>query len=144
MLDRRLNGEGRMTLKPEKRRQRSSRRRSRTFEIGSPGLSRTTSSGRPRVRRRRTRRPREFTSTGSAWHLLQAPAGQTEGARVYAERRGAGWQSHSVIEVVTDDIPFLVDSVAMALTRRGRDPRVRASDVEGPAGRQGRLLELLL
>jgi glutamate dehydrogenase len=31
-----------------------------------------------------------------------------------------GWQSkHSVIEIVTDDMPFLVDSVAMALTRQG-------------------------
>jgi glutamate dehydrogenase len=32
-----------------------------------------------------------------------------------------GWSSgHTVVEVVTDDMPFLVDSVTMALTRRGR------------------------
>ncbi len=32
-----------------------------------------------------------------------------------------GWSSgHTVVEVVTDDKPFLVDSVTMALTRRGR------------------------
>jgi glutamate dehydrogenase len=31
-----------------------------------------------------------------------------------------GWSSgHTVVEVVTDDMPFLVDSVTMALTRRG-------------------------
>jgi glutamate dehydrogenase len=31
-----------------------------------------------------------------------------------------GWQSpHTVVELVVDDMPFLVDSVAMALTRRG-------------------------
>jgi glutamate dehydrogenase len=32
-----------------------------------------------------------------------------------------GWSSgHTVVEVVTDDMPFLVDSVTMALLRRGR------------------------
>ena len=32
-----------------------------------------------------------------------------------------GWSSgHTVVEVVTDDMPFLVDSITMALTRRGR------------------------
>ena len=31
-----------------------------------------------------------------------------------------GWQStHTIVEVVTDDMPFLVDSVAIALNRRG-------------------------
>src|SRR5207244_5009019 len=31
-----------------------------------------------------------------------------------------GWQStHSVVEIVTDDMPFLVDSISMALTGRG-------------------------
>src|SRR6478672_4065735 len=34
-----------------------------------------------------------------------------------------GWSAggHSVVEVVTDDMPFLVDSVVMALTRQQRD-----------------------
>ena len=32
-----------------------------------------------------------------------------------------GWTcSHSVVEVVTDDMPFLVDSVTNELTRQGR------------------------
>ena len=31
-----------------------------------------------------------------------------------------GWQStHTVVEIVTDDMPFLIDSVSMELTRRG-------------------------
>ena len=31
-----------------------------------------------------------------------------------------GWQStHTIIEIVTDDMPFLVDSVRMAINRRG-------------------------
>jgi glutamate dehydrogenase len=56
-----------------------------------------------------------------------------------------GWQSpHSVVEIVTDDMPFLVDSVSMALTRRGSAihvfvhpiVRVRRDD-------EGRLLELV-
>ena len=34
-----------------------------------------------------------------------------------------GWSAggHSVVEVVTDDMPFLVDSVVMELTRQQRD-----------------------
>jgi glutamate dehydrogenase len=56
-----------------------------------------------------------------------------------------GWQStHSVVEIVTDDMPFLVDSVAMALTRRGSaihlyvHPMIKVSRDD-----DGRLLELL-
>src|SRR5262245_52295509 len=31
-----------------------------------------------------------------------------------------GWQStHTIVEIVTDDMPFLVDSVRMAINRRG-------------------------
>src|ERR1700760_2614258 len=31
-----------------------------------------------------------------------------------------GWQStHTAVEIVTDDMPFLIDSVAMELNRRG-------------------------
>jgi glutamate dehydrogenase len=56
-----------------------------------------------------------------------------------------GWQSpHSVVEIVADDMPFLVDSVAMALTRGGSaihafvHPIVKVRRDE-----DGRLLELL-
>ena len=57
----------------------------------------------------------------SHWHLLQRrPQGKAK-VHVYTPRvEEHGWQSpHSVVEIVTDDMPFLVDSVAMALTRRG-------------------------
>jgi len=54
------------------------------------------------------------------WHLLQR---RTPGdVKLHAYTPTAeehGWRStHSVIEIVSDDMPFIVDSVAMALTRR--------------------------
>jgi glutamate dehydrogenase len=60
-----------------------------------------------------------------------------------------GWQSpHTVVEVVSDDMPFIVDSVTMALGRQGygidlvihpvikvkRDQRNELVDVLGPSG----------
>ena len=41
--------------------------------------------------------------------------------RVYNPRFDSdGWQStHTAVEIVTDDMPFLIDSVAMELNRRG-------------------------
>src|SRR5437867_6499517 len=54
------------------------------------------------------------------WHLVQR---RTPGeVKLHAYTPTAeehGWRStHSVIEIVSDDMPFIVDSVAMALTRR--------------------------
>ncbi len=47
---------------------------------------------------------------GTAKILVDNPSVETQ-----------GWScGHTVIQVVTDDMPFLVDSVAMAVTRRGR------------------------
>ena len=56
-----------------------------------------------------------------------------------------GWQStHSVVEIVTDDMPFLVDSVAMALTRRGSAIHVYVHPlVKVRRDDEGRLEELL-
>ncbi|MGH6943933.1 MAG: NAD-glutamate dehydrogenase, partial [Geminicoccaceae bacterium] len=50
----------------------------------------------------------------------QREAGQAK-VRVYNPQiEQHGWQStHTAIEVVTDDMPFLVDSVSMALNRQG-------------------------
>jgi glutamate dehydrogenase len=50
----------------------------------------------------------------------QRPQG-TAVVRVYTPTVDAhGWTSgHTVVEIVTDDMPFLVDSVTMALSRRG-------------------------
>jgi len=66
----------------------------------------------------------EFDLYGAAlahWHLLQRRRpGQPKVHAYTPSLEEHGWQStHSVIEIVTDDMPFLVDSVAMALTRRG-------------------------
>src|SRR2546429_7849971 len=54
------------------------------------------------------------------WHLLKRR--RTGEVKVHAYTPTAeehGWRStHSVVEIVSDDMPFIVDSVAMALTRR--------------------------
>ncbi len=80
------------------------------------------------------------------WHLLQRRRPGEAKVHVYTPRvEEHGWQStHSVVEIVTDDMPFLVDSTAMALTRHGSaihlfiHPVVRVRrDAEG------RLVELL-
>jgi hypothetical protein len=56
-----------------------------------------------------------------------------------------GWScGHTVIQIVTDDMPFLVDSVTMALTRRGlgRAP-ARPPPAGRPPRRRGHLVEVL-
>ena len=81
----------------------------------------------------------------SHWRLLQRRRPGEAKVRVYTPAIDEhGWDSpHSVVEIVTDDMPFLVDSVAMALTRQGSaihlfiHPVVRVSRDE-----EGRLLEL--
>src|ERR687888_347495 len=76
----------------------------------------------------------------SHWELLQRRAPRETKVRVLT----AAGATHSVVEIVTDDMPFLVDSVAMALTRRGSaihlflHPVVKVRRDE-----EGRLLELL-
>ena len=54
-----------------------------------------------------------------------------------------GWQStHTVVEVVTDDMPFLVDSVSMSLNRLGLLIHITIHPVvavrRDPEGRLGR------
>jgi glutamate dehydrogenase len=80
------------------------------------------------------------------WHFLQRRRqGETKVRAYTPQLEEHGWQSrHSVVEIVTDDMPFLVDSVAMALTRSGSaihlfvHPLVKVRRDE-----EGRLLELL-
>ena len=54
-------------------------------------------------------------------NLARRRAPGTPKIRVYNPRiEQHGWQStHTIVEVVTDDMPFLVDSVRMVLNRRG-------------------------
>ncbi|MFN3987750.1 MAG: NAD-glutamate dehydrogenase [Rhodocyclaceae bacterium] len=56
----------------------------------------------------------------SHWHFVRKHPGGTR-VRVYNPRlEEHGWEStHTVIEVVSDDMPFLVDSVAMEINRQG-------------------------
>ncbi|GMQ75713.1 MAG: NAD-glutamate dehydrogenase [Gammaproteobacteria bacterium] len=55
------------------------------------------------------------------WNFLRTRTPGTPKLRVYnPQLEQHGWQStHTIVELVTDDMPFLVDSVRMALNRRG-------------------------
>jgi len=55
------------------------------------------------------------------WHLLQRRPPREAKIHLYTPRlEEHGWQAaHTVVEIVSDDMPFLVDSVGMALTRHG-------------------------
>ena len=50
-----------------------------------------------------------------------------------------GWESpHTVLQIVNDDMPFLVDSVTMALAEQGIGVHVLGHPVVPFAARQGR------
>jgi glutamate dehydrogenase len=55
------------------------------------------------------------------WSFARQRAPGVAKVRVYSPRfEEHGWRSvHSVVEIVTDDMPFLVDSVSMELNRQG-------------------------
>src|SRR5436309_12790590 len=55
------------------------------------------------------------------WNLAQNRAPGEAKVRVYnPDFEQHGWQSpHTLIEIVSDDMPFIVDSVTMDLTRKG-------------------------
>jgi glutamate dehydrogenase len=55
------------------------------------------------------------------WRAAQRRQPGTAKVRVYSPRfEEHGWRStHSIVEIVTDDMPFLVDSVTMELNRHG-------------------------
>src|SRR5213595_2674959 len=57
----------------------------------------------------------------SHWHFARVFAGGAPKLRVYNPRlEEHGWQStHTVIEIVNDDMPFLVDSTTMEVNRNG-------------------------
>src|SRR5436305_2579301 len=80
------------------------------------------------------------------WKLLQQRAPGEAKVRVYnPEFEQHGWQSpHTVIEIVSDDMPFIVDSVTMELGREGYGidlvihPVIRVK-----RGARGRVTEIL-
>jgi glutamate dehydrogenase len=56
----------------------------------------------------------------ASWNLARRRAVGSPSVRVYTpDLEQHGWtSSHTVVDIVTDDMPFLVDSVSMALSRR--------------------------
>src|SRR5207247_7145894 len=63
---------------------------------------------------------------GAVGSVLRRGRARAPGGRVVsvanATRADDGWESpHTAVDVVTDDAPFLVDSVSAALVRRGYD-----------------------
>ncbi len=80
------------------------------------------------------------------WNLAQHRAPQECKVRVYTPQVEAhGWQSpHTVIELITDDMPFLVDSVSMEVTRHGYAIHlIVAPIIHARRDAQGQLLEVL-
>ncbi|MCH2039061.1 MAG: NAD-glutamate dehydrogenase [Saccharospirillaceae bacterium] len=61
-----------------------------------------------------------YGATLSCWQLLQTrKAGEAKVRVLNPDYENYGWQSlHTVIEIVCDDVPFLVDSVRMQLNNR--------------------------
>ena len=61
-----------------------------------------------------------YGATLSCWQFVQQRAGQAIKVRVFnPDYENHGWQSlHSVVEILCDDAPFLVDSVRMLLNAR--------------------------
>ncbi|WP_418321329.1 NAD-glutamate dehydrogenase [Piscinibacter sakaiensis] len=62
-----------------------------------------------------------YGSALSHWHFARIYAGGAPKLRVYNPRpEEHGWQStHTVIEIVNEDMPFLVDSITMEVNRQG-------------------------
>jgi glutamate dehydrogenase len=56
----------------------------------------------------------------ASWHLARQRAVGSPNVRVYTpDLEQHGWSSpHTVVDIVTDDMPFLVDSVSMCLSHR--------------------------
>ncbi|WP_430462681.1 NAD-glutamate dehydrogenase [Thalassolituus sp. LLYu03] len=61
-----------------------------------------------------------YGATLSCWQFVQQRKASEDKVRVFnPDYENHGWQSmHTIVEVVTDDMPFLVDSVRMALNGR--------------------------
>jgi glutamate dehydrogenase len=79
------------------------------------------------------------------WHLAAVrPAGQLALAVYNPDVEQNGWQSpHSVIDVVTDDMPFLVDSITSELSRHGLGIHVVVHPVMVIRREQNRFVEVL-
>jgi glutamate dehydrogenase len=84
--------------------------------------------------------------TLSAWRLLEGSRSETAQVRVFnPDYEKHGWQSsHSAVEILHPDMPFLVDSARMELARRGRSIHTLQNTVFSVRrNAAGELLELL-
>ncbi len=84
--------------------------------------------------------------TLSAWRIIERFDPQSPQVRVYnPDYERNGWQStHTVVEVLHHDLPFLVDSVRTELNRRGYSIHTLQTTVLSVRrGANGELLELL-
>jgi len=80
------------------------------------------------------------------WNLAQQRTASTANVRVYnPDFEHHGWRStHTVVEVVSDDMPFLVDSIGMELARKGYGIHILIHPViRVRRDHAGRLLETL-
>ena len=84
-------------------------------------------------------------STLSAWRLLEAFRGEPLVRVFNPDYEQHGWQStHTVVQVLHPDMPFLVDSVRMALNRRGHSIHTLQNSVlTVRRGATGELLDIL-
>jgi len=84
-------------------------------------------------------------STLAAWRLLEAFRGEPVVQVFNPDYEQHGWQStHSVVQVLHPDMPFLVDSVRMALNRRGISIHTLQNSVLSVRrGADGTLLDIL-
>lgn len=84
-------------------------------------------------------------STLSAWQLLETYRGEPLVRVFNPDYEQHGWQStHTVVQVVHPDMPFLVDSVRMALNRRGHSIHTLQNTVLTVLrSAQGEVLEIL-
>ena len=80
------------------------------------------------------------------WQLARQRSPGEAKVRVYNPQfEKHGWQSsHTIVEIVTDDMPFLVDSAAMALNRYGLTIHLTIHPVVSVRrSAQGKLLDIL-
>jgi glutamate dehydrogenase len=87
-----------------------------------------------------------FGAAMASWNLARQRDGGVPKVRVYTpDLEQHGWaSSHTVVEVVTDDMPFLVDSVTMELSRRDLGIHLVIYPVMGVRrDEQGRSLEMV-
>src|SRR5690606_30124253 len=65
--------------------------------------------------------PADLAGAAAAhWQFAQKRTPGTPNIRVYNPGKADGWQStHTIVEMVTEDMPFLVDSMAMVLNKHG-------------------------